>query len=371
MVRVAYDAGVSTNIQKPTHLTGVSSLSVPTISSDFVRKGETGESFGRSHGRGSGRSTIAPAITIFADRAYLRAELTEDAVASGFRLAHVGDLGSLQAARDEQGDTGLALGELVLVDYPIVADDAGASLTRLAKRAAQSGATLVVSTSLEALDAVFGCLGGFDAEILVSPSRAERMTALARAKPLTGNRARVLSEADRVALLALTEEVGQMVQKLQRLTGSLAPVAEQGAAFRFQDRAEARRTEDGSERLLRTARAALPDPRLVRRIIRQRQLRARFFEGELFADPAWDMLLDLTAARAEHTRVSVKSLCIASGVPLTTALRWISQMTDAGLLERTEDELDRRRAFLSLTDKAAEGMANYFAELGPTASTLV
>ncbi len=59
------------------------------------------------------------------------------------------------------------------------------------------------------------------------------------------------------------------------------------------------------------------------RIIRQRQLRARFFDGELFADPAWDMLLDLTAARVEARRVSVTSLCIASGVPPTTALRWI------------------------------------------------
>jgi len=36
------------------------------------------------------------------------------------------------------------------------------------------------------------------------------------------------------------------------------------------------------------------------------------------ADPAWDMLLDLTAARAESRAVSVSSLCIAAGVPTTT-----------------------------------------------------
>ena len=84
-----------------------------------------------------------------------------------------------------------------------------------------------------------------------------------------------------------------------------------------------------------------------------------------------DMLLDLTAARAEHTRVSVTSLCIASGVPPTTALRWIGQMTDAGLLERVEDETDRRRAFIALTEKAADGMARYFAELGTQAARLV
>ena len=100
-------------------------------------------------------------------------------------------------------------------------------------------------------------------------------------------------------------------------------------------------------------------------------MRARFFDGDLFADPAWDMLLDLTAARAEHSRVSVTSLCIASGVPPTTALRWISQMTDAGLLERAEDETDRRRAFITLTDRAADAMARYFAELGKAAAQLV
>lgn len=99
-------------------------------------------------------------------------------------------------------------------------------------------------------------------------------------------------------------------------------------------------------------------------------VRARFFDGDLFADPAWDMLLDLTAARVEHARVSVTSLCIASGEPPTTALRWISQMTEAGLLERVEDETDRRRAFIALTDRAADAMARYFAELGKGASRL-
>ena len=100
-------------------------------------------------------------------------------------------------------------------------------------------------------------------------------------------------------------------------------------------------------------------------------MRREFFDTALFADPAWDILLDLTAARAEHTRVSVTSLCIASGVPPTTALRWISQMTEAGLLDRVEDANDRRRAFIQLSDKSADAMARYFAELGKDAGSLV
>lgn len=116
--------------------------------------------------------------------------------------------------------------------------------------------------------------------------------------------------------------------------------------------------------IFRAAQPPLPDPRLVRHIIRRRQLRSRFFDAELFSDPAWDILLDLTAARAEHSRVSVTSLCIASGVPPTTALRWISQMVEMGLLNRVEDDTDRRRAFIELSDKAASSIAQYFAELG-------
>ena len=66
--------------------------------------------------------------------------------------------------------------------------------------------------------------------------------------------------------------------------------------------------------------------------------------------------------------MSVTSLCIASGVPPTTALRWIGQMTEAGLFQRVEDEADRRRAFIALTDRAADSMARYFVEAGTGAA---
>ncbi len=114
----------------------------------------------------------------------------------------------------------------------------------------------------------------------------------------------------------------------------------------------------------RASRAVPPSPRLIRRILRQRQMRGKFFDPHLFADPAWDMMLDLAAARAEHRQVSVTSLCIASGVPPTTALRWIGQMVEQGLFVRVGDQSDRRRAFIALSDQSADAMARYFAETG-------
>lgn len=322
----------------------------------------------RAEGRVQDRGTSALAVSIFADRSYLRAEMAEDAAAAGLRIAQTSDLGNLLGA-----EPGLALGDLVLVDCPVIDGSELAALSRLDLRAAKSGAHLVVSTSIGSLDDVFGCLDQSDAQILVTPSRADRVIALGRTLARAGNRVRELSEEDRLALLRLTEQVGQIAQKLEQLSTSTTttPAASQPSAFRFDGDADDGRLGDNSDRLVRAARPPLPDPRLVRRIIRQRQLRARFFEGDLFADPAWDMLLDLTAARAEHVRVSVTSLCIASGVPPTTALRWIGQMTDAGLLQRVDDETDRRRAFITLTEKAADAMARYFAELGTASAALV
>lgn len=306
------------------------------------------------------------ALSIFAERAHLQAQMRDDAEAAGFRIVEAGPIADLL-----EGDA-RALGEVVLIDCPAPDGAALAALARIDLRSAHSGTQLIVSTSVAALDDVFGCLDQSNAQILVDPSRADRVIALGRVLARLPNlKVRELSEEDRLVLLRLTEQVGQIAQRLERLEG---PASGEGdSAFRFESPklAFAGADDDPGDRLIRAARPALPDPRLVRRILRQRQLRARFFDGDLFGDPAWDMLLDLTAARVEHTRVSVTSLCIASGVPPTTALRWIGQMTDAGLLQRVDDETDRRRAFIVLTDKAADAMARYFAELGSNAARLV
>ena len=101
------------------------------------------------------------------------------------------------------------------------------------------------------------------------------------------------------------------------------------------------------------------DAGMVRSMIRARRLREQFFGPDLFADPAWDILLDLFAARLEKQRVAVSSLCIAAAVPATTALRWIKTLTDMGLLIRAADPQDGRRVYLELSSQAAEGLEAY------------
>ncbi len=309
------------------------------------------------------------AVSIFTDCADLREELAGDVAAAGLQLRESGNLDQLFA-----GDA-RALGELVLVDCPRPDAQALATLARLDSRAVKSGARLVISTSLEALDAVFGCCAQSNPQILVDPQRAERVIALGRVlAEVPSLRLRELSEDDRLTLLRLTEQVGHIAERLEKLDRSAGGWGATGwgqraggGAFRFESPSDGYRAE---QQLIRKPRPPLPDARLVRQIIRQRRARAKFLDAELFADPAWDMLLDLTAARVEHARVSVTSLCIAAGVPPTTALRWIGQMVEAGLFDRVEDDADRRRAFIELSDKSADAMARYFAEVGQDALVL-
>lgn len=104
-------------------------------------------------------------------------------------------------------------------------------------------------------------------------------------------------------------------------------------------------------------------PDAVKHMLKARRLRDCYFDAELFADRAWDILLELLHAEICQKRVTVSSLCIAASIPSTTALRWIAAMTDQGLLRRKPDPLDRRRMFVELTAKASDAMRRYFAHL--------
>lgn len=114
-----------------------------------------------------------------------------------------------------------------------------------------------------------------------------------------------------------------------------------------------------------------PDPRLIDNMQKLRRMRGQLIEGDLFADPAWDILLELYGARIRHKQVSVTSLCIAAEVPATTALRWISIMVERGILERRDDPDDKRRAYVHLAEPVARRLSQYFAEAGSMASHLI
>ncbi len=94
----------------------------------------------------------------------------------------------------------------------------------------------------------------------------------------------------------------------------------------------------------------------IRKTVDFRRARVNFLPSELFGEPAWDMLLDLYIAESDGKRISVSSACIASGVPATTALRWLSRMEEMGLIKRTSDHRDKRRIYVAITQRAQDAI---------------
>ena len=209
----------------------------------------------------------------------------------------------------------------------------------------------VIAVTPPLLDAVSARVGEPGVDIVVDADDAQRAAALTIAVASRG-RPLALSDvaADRNAerLRQLSEEVSRIASTLARL--SSGPVVSRPAVEP-------------------TTFIEVPplSADAVRNVIRARRLRARFFSEELFADPAWDMLLDLLQAEIAQLRVPVSSLCIAAAVPATTALRWLKTLVTQGLFVRRADPHDGRRVFVELSPEASHALRRYFAEVGPAA----
>lgn len=95
----------------------------------------------------------------------------------------------------------------------------------------------------------------------------------------------------------------------------------------------------------------------------QRQKRRKFVPSSILSEPGWDMLLELLMQRAGKARVSVTSLCIASGCPTTTALRYLIILEESKFVRRVPAEHDRRVIFVELTDTGLLAMGKYLSAI--------
>jgi hypothetical protein len=274
---------------------------------------------------------------------------------------------------------GFAEAEAALSDYGaldlIVIEAAGAAvpetlidrvMTRTDAIARERPLSVVATVAIEQIDAAALHLLGPRTQLLCNPSDADRIAALACAQALARARRAPVAmddarrEGEMARLRRLNEEVARIAEVLAQLT--------RGEDIdRYDGLHEPGSDSRGPEGISRAEATAQE----IRAVIRSRRLRAQYFADGLFADPAWDMLLDLFAARLEQRRVSVSSLCIAAAVPPTTALRWIGTMHEEGLFERQADPTDRRRAYIALSEKGVEGMKSYIAAVKRQGLSLV
>nr|WP_213981463.1 transcriptional regulator [Sphingomonas sp. dw_22] len=95
---------------------------------------------------------------------------------------------------------------------------------------------------------------------------------------------------------------------------------------------------------------------LARLILWARGLLETHLNPDLFANPALNILLDLYVNRAEGQSVSTSAACTASGVPTTTALRWINALAKRGMVVKHGMPSDRRFTFLELSEETAQAL---------------
>lgn len=249
-------------------------------------------------------------------------------------------------------------------------------LAELCAAAIEKQCHLICETSLVALDRVAAAIPeDIRVEWLVDADDTDRLLALASARCTYQQ---VVHEVTRDPAMERIDRLQEEVARISRLLGDLAgqhgglPGTPTGFASRAEDYSEYPAQVRAPLRdYAAPPRSFVPEDcavdrhraKAVRRVLRQRRMREQYFPADLFADPAWDMLLDLYAARLERQPVSVSSLCIAAAVPATTALRWIKTMTDAGLFVREADPLDGRRIFIGLAEAAFDSLARYFEAL--------
>ena len=277
-----------------------------------------------------------PAVLIFADTEEGFEACRTSVAAIGGRVAAALPISEAVGRLDEQAQL-----DVVLVDCTA---DSGDSFDRLLDRLDQAARfgrhASVVIVGPDLIDAASARVSHDHVALLCAPDPVDRAAATGLALGLRRDRLHDRGEDSPPELRQLSEEVGRIARTLAALSG--------------EQTARQRTASEGSNP------DGLPTASTIRAIIRARRLREQYFDSALFADPAWDMLLDLTAARIERRPVAVSSLCIAAAVPPTTALRWIKTLTDEGPFVRVADPRDGRRVFIELSDPAAEGMAAYF-----------
>lgn len=87
-----------------------------------------------------------------------------------------------------------------------------------------------------------------------------------------------------------------------------------------------------------------------------RRARDTVFGGDLFSDPAWDILLELYAANLTGRVVSLTDLTTAIGAPAPTVARWVAALTERGLVESNLDSLSLPKLQIRLSAEGTRKM---------------
>lgn len=71
----------------------------------------------------------------------------------------------------------------------------------------------------------------------------------------------------------------------------------------------------------------------------------------LFTDSCWNMCLDIYLCGLKDQQVTVSAIAHSSGIPMTTAMRYINVMVEQGLLQKSSNPADHRMVFVAVSQE--------------------
>ncbi len=100
-------------------------------------------------------------------------------------------------------------------------------------------------------------------------------------------------------------------------------------------------------------------------LLKWSRLKAQFLNlgTGLFSDSCWDMCLDIYICDLKEEQITVSSVAHSSGIPMTTAMRYINVMSEEGLLEKTPNPSDNRMVFVSTSSSCKERISDVLKHL--------
>lgn len=98
---------------------------------------------------------------------------------------------------------------------------------------------------------------------------------------------------------------------------------------------------------------------IARSEFHNRRRRDSLIRYDLFAEPAWDMLLDLYIQHHRGQPIAVDRLCTAAGAVSTTALRWLGLLVEKGLVIRSSTAGEDGTVRVALSEQGIGEMERY------------
>lgn len=87
--------------------------------------------------------------------------------------------------------------------------------------------------------------------------------------------------------------------------------------------------------------------------------KAKFFDSAALSGPSWEILLDIAEASLRGEAIQASSVSATLSVSLSTTMRHVNNLVEAGLVQSWTDPSDKRRTMLKLQPDALAAMQRY------------